>query len=823
MLTAASLLTKAQHACNAGRLGEAERRVALAEQRTVDPDLLARLDVVRSYLVAERGDPREGMRILQAAQGRGALAETTRAVIESQRGTLLMRLGDYRAALQALSSPSLHTLEPVELVRNGLNRGLAHLQLGNVVGAGADFEQVVRLGEAEGFPVPAAKGRHNLGYVRLLTGDLVAAMRDMDRARPVLAPLSVASQAIGEQDRAAVLLAAGMPIEAAEVLEASARAFGERRMRQSQGEAELALARTLLDPDPARARIVARRAARRFLARGARSWQLQALAVALGAELLMESHRGKALGQVEDLLTQLREHGLATAAQTLSLQAALACATTGQVALARARLVHTSTTRESIVATLMRRQVTADIALAEGDRRKALRQCALGLDELGAWQASFGSLELQSSTASLGRRLAMMGLRIAVADGGAATALQWSERARALTGRIVPLRPPSDPAAADALTDLRYLLTLEEAERDSALERSLRRKIREHAWYGEGSRRLVAPVSLARLRDTLDARGAAHLAYLVVDDRLSVLVVTRRLARVVDLGPFAPVAGLLAGLLADLDTAATRLSPGLRSAVQGSLDDRLAAIDRLAVRPVLDLVGDRPLVLATATELAPVPWTMLPSLAGHPLTVARSVSTWCAGDEVAGRRCGCEGIGFVSGPHVERADEEIEISAAHWPHAHLLRDPSAQQVSALASTSRVLHIAAHGRHASENPLFSGIQLRDGTWFGYDIDQLACVPALVLLSACSLGRATARWHEEATGMALAWLHAGARCVIASPCAVADEVALSSFDVLHRHLAAGATPAHAVAALAGEGISAPFVCYGDGLAGYRVSDG
>ena len=76
-------------------------------------------------------------------------------------------------------------------------------------------------------------------------------------------------------------------------------------------------------------------------------------------------------------------------------------------------------------------------------------------------------------------------------------------------------------------------------------------------------------------------------------------------------------------------------------------------------------------------------------------------------------------------------------------------------------------------------MFSGLQLADGPWFGYDIDQLRRVPDVVLLSACEVGRLTVRWGDELIGMTTAWLHAGARCVIASAAAVNDAAA---YDVL-----------------------------------------
>ena len=93
--------------------------------------------------------------------------------------------------------------------------------------------------------------------------------------------------------------------------------------------------------------------------------------------------------------------------------------------------------------------------------------------------------------------------------------------------------------------------------------------------------------------------------------------------------------------------------------------------------------------------------------------------------------------------------------------------PSLEDVIDLASRVDVLHVAAHGRHTADNPLFSGIELADGTLFGYDIDLVPQLPATVVLSACEVGRSSVLWGEEALGMTRIWLHAGTRCVIAAP--------------------------------------------------------
>ena len=113
-------------------------------------------------------------------------------------------------------------------------------------------------------------------------------------------------------------------------------------------------------------------------------------------------------------------------------------------------------------------------------------------------------------------------------------------------------------------------------------------------------------------------------------------------------------------------------------------------------------------------------------------------------------------------------------------------------------------------------MFAGVQLVDGPWFGYDIDRLGQVPDVVLLSACEVGRSTVRSGEELIGMTTAWLHAGARCVIASPAAIYDQAAYGVLLAVHERLAAGLDPAaalaEAVGAVSAESPPVPLVCFG-----------
>ena len=97
---------------------------------------------------------------------------------------------------------------------------------------------------------------------------------------------------------------------------------------------------------------------------------------------------------------------------------------------------------------------------------------------------------------------------------------------------------------------------------------------------------------------------------------------------------------------------------------------------------------------------------------------------------------------FAAGPYVARADEEIARGAEAWKTPIRLHgdDAAVASVTDAASGADVLHVAAHGRHAADNPLFSGIELADGTLFGYDVELIPDVPSTVVLSACEVSTA-----------------------------------------------------------------------------------
>ena len=195
-------------------------------------------------------------------------------------------------------------------------------------------------------------------------------------------------------------------------------------------------------------------------------------------------------------------------------------------------------------------------------------------------------------------------------------------------------------------------------------------------------------------------------------------------------------------------------------AIRGSLDERLRVVSDLLLAPLMTLIGERRVVLTPSAQLAGTPWTLLPRLAGRPVTVPPSATRWLELRRTTRRQR--PRVGLVAGPALERAEEEVMRAAAAWPRATMLVGDQAvaAKVAAMAAKVDLLHLAGHGRHPGDNPLFSAVELADGPWFGYDIDQLPHTPGLVVLSSCELGRASVRSGDEVVGMTAAWLHAGA---------------------------------------------------------------
>ena len=808
MLSAEELHARGVAAINGGRVRAARRPLELALGRASDDATLGAIEASLAFVEAETGNRDAAMLLCEQALARSGLSDETRGSLLSQHGVLVFFSGQTAEATRELDA-AIEKLSdfPTLLGRAHGNRGTAHLQQNRLDLARSDFERAVALLHQEGLPLEAAMGEHNLGYTEFLAGDLAAALVEMGRARPILAPLSSVNAAVCDQDRAEVLMAAGLVAEGRDALHRAALAYGRARLARRQAVAELTLARSLLVSDPHEARPLARRAMRRFDRDHAPGWRARAEALGVQADLMGGRGSAALLDRGAELVAELRAEGAPWEAVALRLSLAAGHLRWGEPQRVKALLGREELSPKAPLAVrLQARDIRAEVASGDGVAT-GLRHLKAGLDDLHTWQSSFGSLDLQTNVVGHGVRLAVRGLALAVQSRSDAVLFEWSERARMLASRIQPVRAPQDQQTAADLAELR-------AEPAPEREAELRRRIRERAWQHRGSGEVADPVALAELQEGL-GDDTALVAYVVTAQRVVALVVTSAGTARHDLGERSRLDRTLGGMLPDLDMAAAELPASLAGSVRGTLARRFDAVAALLVDPLVEDLGERRLVLTPSGLLAGVPWTLLPGLVGRPVTVAQSATSWLARSATPLRT---GSAGFVAGPRVVRAEAEVRAAAKAWHSAPVLAgdDATAAAVSELAGGVDVLHVAAHGRHSAENPLFSGLELVDGTWFGYDIDQLPAVPDVVLLSACEVGRSSVRWGEELIGMTAAWLHAGARCVVASPAAVNDVAAHDVLVRVHEALASGADPATALAgtvsAVSADAAPAPFLCFG-----------
>jgi hypothetical protein len=450
-----------------------------------------------------------------------------------------------------------------------------------------------------------------------------------------------------------------------------------------------------------------------------------------------------------------------------------------------------------------------------------------GLRALATYQASFGGIELRTASAVHGRRLAELDLALALEKGRPAAVLAAVERGRAASSRMPIVRPPDDPVSAELLAQLRQ--TLESIRSDPAqavalqTRRSeLERQIKARQWRLAGAATVYGTASLTQLQRQVRGAGAVVVAYFRVGNRLHAVVVAGGGSHLRELADGNEVDALIARARADLDVLAyERLPLPLRATASGSLRRGLTRLDELLVRPLK--IGARRLVVIPTGALAALPWTSIPSRRGLPVVVSPSASAWVAGcqriaaatapvaaTEVRGGGGVGGGVVALAGPDLQRGEQEVHEIGRCRPGVRVVTAATRAQFADAMAGASLVHIAAHGQHQTQNPLFSSIRLADGALFAYELEH---APPQVVLSACELGVATVRPGDEALGLTSALLQLGSQTVVSGVARVGDRAAAEVMVAYHREQAGGCDPAEALARAAGQlDEPTPFVCFG-----------
>lgn len=813
MLSAQELYARGLEHARASRYRAAIADLGRAADRTRDPDLLALIAGLRAVMDSEHSDTAAAITVLQDLLARSRdLSDRTVAVLHSQLGLVWMRAGDGSAALPHLDA-AIEGLrdEPDRLINALFMRGGVFYERSDSVQAAADYGRAARVAAEYGDADLAAQARHNEGAAALLHGDLVRALHLMGAVQDAMDQQSPVMGAVAGRDRAEALLAAGLSAEATELLQYCAETFGRHRLRQSQADAELLLARTLADSDPDRAVLLARRAAARFRRRGSLTWAMRAQALSLTVALLSRPWDPVRVRIALRVLPAMNGADLAASRDPLALALELHHVRAGKPWPRTADLPPDA----PITARLAEAEVRVEVARRTGDEEEALRRARSGIRMLREWQATTESLELRSSLAMHGYRMLEQAAAVATRSGDPGLLFEWSERSRGFVaaGADLSAAPGPEDTADVELEALRGLLALGQDPNGPEVAQ-VRDRVRRRQWARDRAAQIsVDIVHLDETVDTLRERDATLVAFLSDPTNVSVLAANSSGCQVFPVVPRATIRADLAGLQADLDMASANLRPALAAVVRDGLRRRLDRLSSILWEPIAHAVPTRRVVITAPAALAAVPWSLMTPLRDRSITIPLSVTQWVRQTR---NPAPIRSVGFLTGPNVPRAATEVRHSAKQWPVATIVDTPDATtaRMRELTRSTDLLHVAAHGRHTPGNPMFSGLELLDGPWFGHDVAELTMVPSVVVLSACELGRSTARWGEETIGMARAWLHSGVRCVIAAPCTVNDTATSDYLAAVHSGLASGLPPSDALLAAVPDE-RAPFLAFGAGF--------
>lgn len=774
-------------------------------------------------------------------------ARSVVVAVHGQRALHALRSGEPQPALAHFDAAIglIDDAEPRDACILLLNRGSLHLDLGDLDAARADLGACAERAEAMGDAMLLFKSSHNLGYAEFLAGDLPQALAAMERAAEHHLPgvgVDMESLPVALLDRAQVLFESGLVGEADDRLARAAALFEERGLEQDLAEVEVLRARcALLSGRPQDAGRLVASAGRRFGDRGNEVWAGRARLIELRARL--GALTAQAAASPHDLRTLAEEaeaFGRRAAQDGSGRVSADVGAGVGLVAAECRALLGDREAVEALLGSAARHPwgsiearvrtavVRALLELASGDREAGVAVVREGQAVLGEYRAQFGSVEGVTASAVHGLRLAEVDVLAACATGVAAEVFDAAERGGAVFAGPARVRPPDASGALSALAaELRqvseHLRALEPSASVARLDElharadDVRTRMRALAWQEAGGARAQEPATAQALREHLRGGPDVTVAeYVVVRDRLVAAVLGRE-ERLLDLGDAAGLEEAARRLRSDLRMVSNTLVPlALREVATASLRREAAVLDEALVRPLGDVGALR---VVGPPWVVSVPWAVLPSRAGRPTSSGPGVDLRAvvgasrgASTTVAPRATA------VAGPAVPLAESEVAAVAASYPGAVALTGADATRAATAQAlrSQDVVHLAVHGTHVADNPLFSSVLLACGPLFAYELDGEPLGAGLVVLSACEVGGATAVPGGQALGLAAVLLRLGVRDVVAAVEPVADEHANAVMPVLHRLVRAGRAPAEALAeATAQVPEPSPFVCLTTGV--------
>jgi tetratricopeptide (TPR) repeat protein len=796
------------------------------------PELATEARLRLAYALNVRGRTQQalseiGISVRNARGATLAHAEAQRAAIFNQLGRLDEAYAGYRLAVPALR----RTGDRLWLQRVLSNRGVLHGYRHEFAAAEADLREAERLCQELDLSLSLGFIQQNLGWIRTVRGDVPEALHYLQlaeqRFRGLRAPL-------GEvlTDRAQLLLSVNLVSEACHTAEQAVRHLQREQRKITLPEVRFLLSQAAaLDGDHAHAMEEGGRAVREFAQQQRAQWSELARLVVLISRLAAGKQSRSAVRQLESAADALIAAGWPGAAVEAQLQAGRLALEYGWIGRAERQLQRAGRLRHRGPVAQRARAWHAEALLRKSrdNRRGTISAIRTALRMLDEHRATLRATDLRALASWRRIELTELGLRMAFEDGRPHLVFAWAEQGRASHLLQRPVLPPDDPVLAADLSELRATATEIIQLRNAGLNRarliqhqvSLERKIRDHSRIQRGSAAVAGPTGSVPVRALAEELGdTALLEFVQLDRQLHAITVIDGHARLHQLGPVNEVHDLIVRLPFALHRLARhRSTPESRSAATAMLRHAAERLDEILLGRLPAETGDRSLVLIPTGVLQSLPWSVLPSCRGRPITVAPSAALWHAGHRTP------EQVGHVAiaaGPGLPGARmEATAVAAIHHTNPLVGASATVEAVTTALSGAGLAHLAAHGWIHPANPLFSSLRLADGPLTIYDLERLKQAPQLVVLAACDTGRAVVLAGDELLGLSATFLSLGSRQIIASVIPVPDAETTPLMIEFHQLLVTGLPAASALATAqrrlsddshAAMAAAAGFVCMG-----------
>jgi len=720
----------------------------------------------------------------------------------------------YRRALEEMEALGRDDATWVALL---VNQGTACLYTGRLHEARVLFHRAEHRTRALGLDRFRGQILLNRSYLARLSGDYRQAIDLVERATASLADLGALDVAASAQlTHAETLLDLGMSTDAAELALVAARRFDAEDMQIDGAICRMIAARGLLGDSPPDVVLDLLSLAETEFRRQ-QAWPRLAALRLTRARVLRSTDSATALAEARAALRTFerrRMSGSSAVARALIIDCHLE---EGRIALAenevRNMTPHVVRLNPGERASWLR--VAASVARAAGrpsDARSRLRRAVSALEEqrrlipgLELRAAAFREqVRVYHDLVTLlvdGRRPRFEEVLTLVeaargrtfrdrqripAEAGAALA---GDRARlgALVRRLDELEHTPSIAATDG--DLRRV-----RDEVRTLEKTISQRLLR---IDPGSGDDLPSAPLDGIRGRLSPTDAL-VEYFVTDGRILALVLTRRTAEVVTLStPLEDVEGPLFGLLHLVETmsaTATRTFGNLPF-LRHVADQGLGELYEQLVKPLEPhLRGCDRLVMVPHGPLHQVPFECLHTPDGY-LAERRTVVRVPTATSLLDRDPSAFPVGagraLVSGtvkggPEMVAAELEAVADRLGRDRTELLIDPRSEDLLSRLSEADVVHLAAHGVFRSDNPAFSHLTTADGGLFVADLLGSRFQADLVVLSACNSGRVFTGQGDDLSGVAHAFLAAGARQLVASLWRVHDGATLALMRAFYEAL-------------------------------------